>query len=77
MEMVIELEPCPLCGGKAIIDSFNTAPHGDFTTIKCTVCGLTLDWTTDYYFSRIARVRSNLTAIEAWNRRAGEEEQDG
>lgn len=64
------LKPCPLCGGEAKIESFSSAPHGDFVTIKCTGCGLTLDWTTDYYYSNIARVHANLTATQAWNRRA-------
>ena len=69
------LKPCPLCGGKAIIDRLE---HGRMlykATIKCQLCGLTLDWETEYarYVCVTGDefiVRTSITPKEAWNRRA-------
>lgn len=75
-----KLEPCPLCGGKAVI----AEAEFTFSTTRCKIvcinCGLTLDWTqhfatdevidpaTGVIFDRKAVILS-LSPFQAWNRR--------
>lgn len=69
--MMDELKPCPFCGNEY---PTITESNGYGIRIRCPQCNIS--FTRDYYETgrgELGRVRT----IEAWNRRAGEEEQDG
>lgn len=71
----IELEPCPLCGGEAMVEQLTaTSKFIQSGTIKCTACGLTLRWETPnteaISRSGIKHVQIGMDPIEAWNRRS-------
>ena len=55
---MMELKPCPFCGGEAIKSAFCWANIADESTVECTVCGAR------------TKVLKTEEAIEAWNRRA-------
>ena len=68
------LKPCPLCGGEAEVVRLTQGPEEMTAIIKCTDCGLTLDWQTEIKagVSRSGKrtvVKASLDPIEAWNRR--------
>lgn len=70
----IILEPCPLCGGEAMVEQLTaTSEYIQSATIKCTTCGLTLRWDTPnteaISRSGIKHVQIGMDPIEAWNRR--------
>lgn len=70
------LKPCPLCGGEAEVVRLTQGPEELTAVIKCTDCGLTLDWRTEIKagVSRSGKrtvVKTSLDPIEAWNRRSG------
>ncbi len=57
-----ELKPCPFCGGEAkIFTHRNERERTNPTVVKCQVCGV----------KTAIHDRYGL-AIEAWNRRAGD-----
>lgn len=63
---MIELKPCPFCGGEAKLISYHASMWIDNPTdsfVKCKDCGAT----TIHYFP------TEEKAIEAWNRRAEHE----
>lgn len=68
------LEACPLCGGEAEIVALAQGPEHLDATIRCTDCGLTLVWKTEFSVSvsrsgkRVAE-KIGPDPIEAWNRR--------
>lgn len=68
------LEPCPLCDGEPEVARLTQGPEELTAVIKCTSCGLTLEWETEIAVSvsrsgkRIAK-KIGLDPIEAWNRR--------
>lgn len=69
------LEDCPLCGGEAMVASLTQGPEILNAVIKCTGCGLTLEWETEIKvgISRSGKrttVKAGLDPIEAWNKRA-------
>lgn len=69
------LKPCPMCGGEAEVARMTQAPDSLTAVIKCTGCGLTLEWDTDIKVgvSRTGRrtvTKAGPDPIEAWNRRA-------
>lgn len=69
------LKPCPLCGGEAEAARLTQGPEHQSAVIKCTDCGLTLEWETDIKVS-VSRsgkhtVVAGINPIEAWNRRQG------
>ena len=71
------LKPCPLCGGEPEIMAMTQGPDHFTAVIRCTECGLTLDWQTELqpYKSRSGKevmVKAGPDPIEAWNRRAEE-----
>ena len=72
-----ELKPCPVCGAAAmVIHMYDTYDRADFGWSAG--CGRYK--ANDGIHSKVMRVSglgSKEAAIEAWNRRAGEEEQDG
>ena len=68
------LEPCPLCGGEAEVARLTQGPEECTGVIKCTACGLTLEWETEIKVAvsrtgKRTRVKAGLDPIEAWNRR--------
>ena len=70
----IDLEPCPLCGGEAMVEQLTaSSEYIQSATIKCATCGLTLRWET---VCREVQSRSGKRSIQigmdpiaAWNRR--------
>lgn len=69
------LSPCPLCGQEAEVETLTQGPEHLAAVIKCTGCGLTLNWETDIKvgISRSGKrttVKAGPDPIEAWNRRA-------
>lgn len=75
--MESRLKPCPLCGGHASVLMIQVGRPRFDATIVCDVCGLMLDWRTEYISygtkdgSR-AYCKDGLDPIEAWNRRVKE-----
>lgn len=68
------LKPCPLCGGEPEVARLTQGPEELTAVIKCTACGLTLDWETNIKVgvSRSGQrttAKAGLDPIEAWNRR--------
>lgn len=69
------LKPCPLCGGEAEVARLTQGPKELSAVIRCTDCGLTLDWQTEIKTSVSRTTGKHTTAkagpdpIEAWNRR--------
>lgn len=62
---MMELKPCPFCGGKAKLkvittDAIAMMPNFYWHRVSCMKCGATVEAT------------DSLTAIEAWNRRTNE-----
>lgn len=75
-----ELKPCPFCGGKAEVSMIEIRSDITNTTIICSGCRVTLEWTQEFYTCEIKdpisgelldvrRVPHNESAYEAWNRR--------
>lgn len=70
------LKPCPMCGGEATVEHLTQGPEQLRAVIKCSTCGLTLDWETEINVgvSRSGKrtpVKTGLDPIEAWNQRQG------
>lgn len=69
-----DLEPCPLCGGKAHVDSLKHTSDTFDATIVCMTCGLRLEWSQPIILGvspsggRVY-VPIGLNPFEAWNRR--------
>ena len=62
-----ELKPCPFCGGEATTsekEHIESLPNG-VGWVGCQRCRVFIDW---------VRGDRGKLAIEAWNRRAGEQE---
>ena len=69
------LKPCPLCGGEAEVVRLTQNKKELTAVIKCSDCGLTLEWETEIA-ERVSRsgqkVREEgMGPFEAWNRREG------
>lgn len=68
------LLPCPLCGGEPEVARLTQGPEELTAVIKCTSCGLTLEWETEITVivfrsgQRITK-KTSLDPIEAWNQR--------
>lgn len=67
------LRPCPLCGGEPEVVRLTQGPNELTAVIKCTDCGLTLEWETEIT-ERTSRsgqkiLEEGMGPIEAWNRR--------
>lgn len=70
------LEPCPMCGGEAEVAMLSQGPEELKAVIRCTACGLTLNWETEIKVgvSRSGKrtvAKAGPDPIEAWNRRTG------
>lgn len=69
----MNLKPCPLCGGKAIIKK-ETLSDGrcsyDDWLIRCSKCDLSLQRAADNYYGRDVYMQEE--AITDWNKRIGE-----
>ena len=59
-----KLKPCPFCGGEAFVQKFRIDGTGRFfISVVCRVC-----------FAQTGHHTKEAYAIEAWNRRVGEED---
>lgn len=68
------LKPCPLCGGEPEVARLTQSPEELTAVIKCTRCGLTLEWETEIEVvvsrsGKRTQVKAGLDPIEAWNQR--------
>ena len=74
----INLEPCRYCGAPAEIELLEDTFEETRMVIKCKNCGITLDWTQEYYIKQSNKPGSgerfecragvrNPSAIEVWN----------
>ena len=70
-----DLKPCPFCGGEARIRNWVTSgvPKASRAIVICQKCLASTDWFCD----KGGDAESVFDAIEAWNRRAGEEDRPG
>ena len=70
-EKLIDLKPCPFCGGEARIRTGVTSsvPKLSKALVICQKCLASTDWFCD----TAADAEFVFEAIEAWNRRAGKE----
>ena len=64
-EKLVDLKPCPFCGGEADVIEHLFYEHDSLYGLQCKKCKAKT-----YLF-----YESEEKAIEAWNRRAGEEKQ--
>lgn len=69
------LKPCPLCGGEAEVVRLTQNSKELTAVIKCSDCGLTLEWETEIV-ERVSRSgqkirEEGMSPFEAWNRREG------
>lgn len=81
-----ELKPCPFCGGKAEIEqtAYGTTNYASCKltfAVRCTECDATAPNANGYIAIKLSSDGNlnpwhddRLKAIEAWNRRVGEEE---
>ena len=74
----IKLEPCKYCGATAEIEFWEDRLEDTRMIIRCTNCGVSLDWTQTYYIKQsnkpmtgeLIEVRAgatNLSAVDVWN----------
>lgn len=72
------LKPCPLCGSEAQMVWLNSGRALMDALIRCTRCGLTLEWHTEFFINppinidtggRPIIMKVSLDPFEAWNRR--------
>ena len=72
-EKLIDLKPCPFCGGEARIRTGITSsvPKLSKALVTCQKCLASTDWFCDTE----SDAEFVFKAIEAWNRRAGEEDE--
>ena len=59
---MIELKPCPFCGGSALLKHDFAGPGASY--IKCEKCGLE-----SVKFIKSFEIASDKEAIEFWNKR--------
>ena len=63
---MIELKPCPFCGGKALLSHDHAGIGASY--VRCEKCGLE-----SIRFLRSFEYASDDRAVEFWNRRADDE----
>lgn len=63
-----ELKTCPFCGSGASLEHGRKAMSKDYSYVRCKVCGAST-----WRFSVKPDRASDKVAIEAWNRRVGDE----
>ena len=62
----IELKPCPFCGGEAELVDYGVS--GAYEVVQCSDC-----WVRTRLFDKSIKIKS---AVDAWNRRVGENHAD-
>lgn len=80
----IKLKPCPSCGGEGIFEAIDIKTYAREITIifkvKCKKCGVSLPKIYEIKYKMMdtgdmtAETDQALEAAEAWNRRAGQED---
>ena len=70
----VNLKPCPLCGGKAMVEELRMGRCQNDATIVCLTCGLRLEWSQQFVIARNLDGKETVVAItispeDAWNRR--------
>ena len=72
-EKLVDLKPCPFCGGEARIRTGVTSgvPKSSKAIVICQKCLAS----TDLFCDKEGDAKFVFEAIEAWNRRAGEEDE--
>ena len=66
---VVDLKPCPFCGGEIAYDGRKLAMESIETTCHCKGCGMIFEYCQDFAFSKKSRVPINESFEEMWNRR--------
>lgn len=66
------LKPCPVCGGIAHIDILSTIPN-NYLRVVCPQCTRQTD---GYLLGQRSEKDVRKTVIEAWNKRANENENE-
>lgn len=84
--MEAKLKPCPFCGGKAYVAETYISTFENRAIIKCRCCGAQLDWTQDFQGEimrkstgeviKSIKVPVNMSPFDAWDRRAGENQNE-
>ena len=69
-ELEKQLQPCPLCGGRAHIGDMSWGLDGNETEVHCQGCGLSLRWVQKYRPPSLRPKPDELNFVSAWNRRA-------
>ena len=68
-EMMIDLKPCPFCGCDAQLDH-DQVGFNLYSKVRCVNCHCSTK-----KFGISTKVSSDELAIEAWNKRAGEQDE--
>ena len=63
IDTMVELKPCPFCGGKALLSHDHAGIGASY--IRCEKCGLE-----SIRFLKSFEIASDDKAVEFWNRRA-------
>ena len=66
---MMELKPCPLCGGEIILCERHETIDEINTETLCTGCCMHFSYTEYFAYSNIARIRHNSSFEDVWNNR--------
>lgn len=69
---MVELKPCPFCGGAIRIIESDSRIDCTRTVVKCTTCGMLFSHSQDFVYSSGAKVALNESFGDIWIRRAGD-----
>ena len=69
IDTMIELKPCPFCGGKALLSHDHAGIGASY--IRCEKCGLE-----SIRFLKSFEIASDDKAVEFWNRRVNDGKDD-
>ena len=66
---MVELKPCPFCGGAVRFIEGDVFIDYAITTVECATCEMTFSQKQFFTYSNTARVALNESFYEVWNRR--------